>query len=57
MATAALCVGIDVSKAALRVAVHPTGERWQVANDSGGVRQLVKRLQKLAPVRIALEAS
>jgi len=56
MATAALCVGIDVSKAALGVAVHPTGEQWQVANDSGGVRQLVKRLQKLAPVRIALEA-
>jgi hypothetical protein len=33
MATAALCVGIDVSKAALDVVVHPTGERWQVAND------------------------
>ncbi len=37
-------VGIDVAKAELVVAVHPTAERWIVANDERGVRTLVERL-------------
>jgi len=50
-------VGIDVAKADLVVAVRPTGERWIVANDDAGVTQLVRRLRRLAPVLVVLEAT
>ena len=42
-------VGIDVAKAQLDVAVRPSGERWAVPNDAGGVVTLVERLQALHP--------
>jgi len=38
---AASCVGIDVSKAALDVAVRPTGDAWRCANDEAGIADLV----------------
>jgi len=50
-------VGIDVSKAHLDVAIEPTHERWQVANDEVGIRDLVKRLGQLGAERIVLEAT
>jgi transposase len=50
-------VGIDVSKATLDVAVEPTRERWQVANDERGLQHLVERLRSLQPERIVLEAT
>jgi len=50
-------VGIDVAKADLVVAVRPTGERWIVANDDAGVTQLVRRLRRLAPALVVLEAT
>jgi transposase len=50
-------VGIDVSKARLDVAIEPTHEQWQVANDEAGIRQLVERLQQVQPERIVLEAT
>jgi len=54
-------VGIDVSKDRLDVAVR-TGEElnkevFSVANDDRGRQELVKRLKKVAPERIVLEAS
>ena len=52
-----LSVGIDVSQATLDVGVYPTAEQWQVANDVGGISQLVDRLQQLSPDRIVLEAT
>lgn len=48
-------VGIDVSKARLDVAVRPTSERFSVANDDDGHKELRKRLVKLKPERIVLE--
>jgi transposase len=48
-------VGIDVSKAKLDVAVRPSGERFMFSNDEDGLRELVKRLQKIAPERVVLE--
>ena len=57
MTTQAVCIGIDVSKAMLDVAVHPTGQRWQVPNDPDGIADLVSRLQELVPERIVLEAT
>jgi len=50
-------VGIDVSKAMLDVAIEPTHEHWQVANDERGLQQLVERLRELDPERIVLEAT
>jgi transposase len=41
----------------LDVAVHPTGQRWQVPNDPDGIADLVSRLQELVPERIVLEAT
>ena len=42
-------VGIDVAKAQLDIAVRPSGERWTVPNDAGGVGTLVEQLQALHP--------
>jgi transposase len=50
-------VGIDVAKAQLDIAVRPSGERWAVPNDAGGVVTLVERLQTLHPTLIVLEAT
>src|SRR5499427_5267087 len=50
-------VGIDVAKAQLDIAVRPSGERWTVPNDTGGVGTLVERLQALHPTLIVLEAT
>lgn len=52
-----LYVGIDVAKAHLDVAVRSTGEPWRVANDAGGLDQVVTRLQPLNPTLVVLEAT
>jgi transposase len=56
-ASAAIFTGIDVSKAALDVALRPSGELWRCANDEGGIAELVVRLQPLEPRLIVLEAT
>jgi transposase len=48
-------VGIDVSKARLDVAIRPSFERFSVANDESGHKELRRRLVKLKPERIVLE--
>lgn len=50
-------VGIDVSKKFLDVAVRPSGEQWQVENNTEGIGRLVERLTHLRPVLIILEAT
>ncbi len=50
-------IGIDVSKDHLDVAARPSGESWQVANTELGIATLVKRLVKLQPALVVLEAS
>src|SRR5690606_11866336 len=50
-------VGIDVSKAALDVAVWPSGETWRVAYDPEGVEALVRRIVGLQPHRVVVEAT
>lgn len=50
-------VGIDVSKDTLDVAVRPTTERFRVNNDDKGYAELSKRLAKLRPERIVMEAT
>lgn len=56
-AAAAIFVGIDVSKAALDVALRPSGQSWRGANDEAGIADLVGRLRPLMPELIVLEAT
>lgn len=53
--TAAVIVGIDVSKAILDVAVRPGGSLGHFTNDEAGVDALVARMKALAPRLIVLE--
>ena len=53
----AVYVGVDVSKAALDVAVLPMAEHWSVANGEDGIDSLVVRLRALSPSLVVLEAS
>ena len=57
MAGADVFIGIDVSKAALDVAVRPSGEAWRAAADEGGLAELAGRLAALGPTLVVLEAS
>jgi transposase len=57
MTSAAVFVGIDVSKDHLDVALRPSAARWAVANDEAGIATLVERVRALAPTLIALEAT
>lgn len=50
-------IGIDVSKAALDVAVHGQSARRQFNNTAAGVRQLVKWLGIQADARVVMEAT
>jgi transposase len=49
--------GIDVAKAQLDVAVRPSGERWTVPNEAGGVGTLVAQLHALHPTLSVREAT
>jgi transposase len=50
-------VGIDVAKEKVDVAVRPTGESWEANNDEKGRKKLVRRLRKLSPTLIVMEAT
>lgn len=50
-------VGIDVSKQWLDVAVHNRPDTWRVSNEPTGWLNLVKRLKKLKPSLVVLEAT
>lgn len=57
MVTQAVFVGIDVAKARLDVCLWPAGEALEFANDSKGIRALVRHLARVGPEAIGLEAS
>ena len=50
-------VGIDVSMDCLEVAVCPDGKTWSFGNDETGIPALIKRIKKLSPDIIVLEAT
>lgn len=52
-----MAVGIDVAKAALDVAVRPSGEERHLANDAAGIAEIVGWLQALTPQVIVVEAT
>jgi transposase len=57
MTHAPVCVGIDVSKAQLEVALRPSADRWTVSHDEAGLTALVARLRGVSPALIVLEAT
>jgi transposase len=57
MSSLTLFVGIDVSKDTLDVAVRPTAETWQVANEAAEISTLVAQLEAMAPALVVLEAT
>jgi len=54
---AQVVVGIDVSKAVLDVAVLPSGQMLQFANDANGIEALGKKLQSEAAELVVMEAT
>lgn len=50
-------IGIDVSKAALDVAIHGQGSVQRYANTAAGIRKLIKALSSHADARIVVEAT
>lgn len=49
--------GIDIAKASVDIAVHPTRQHWGFTNDDRGIGQAVARLQKLSPELVVMEAT
>lgn len=52
-----MSVGIDVSKAALVIAVQPTGESWASDTTPAAIETLVARLRALTPAIVVVEAT
>jgi transposase len=57
MNTEPLVIGIDVSKAELVLAVHPTGETWTSDTTPPGIDQTVTQLVARHPTLVVLEAT
>jgi transposase len=52
-----VCVGIDISKARLDVAVRPSGKRVSVGHDAAGITTVVTQMSQGQPTRIVVEAT
>ena len=57
MEASLIFVGIDVSKTQLDIEIRPSAEKQSFANDKVGIKALVKRLTKIQPTLIVLEAT
>jgi len=57
MTEKALCVGVDVAKSTLDLAVSDSQERWQFSNDGEGISQAVHCIADLKPSIVILEAT
>lgn len=57
MSEATVFVGIDVAKARLDVALHPSEENWTVTHDEAGIAAVVERLVTERPALVILEAT
>jgi transposase len=50
-------IGIDVSKAGLDIALHPSGESWHLTNSRRGIHTLIRRLQGKPIELLVVEAT
>ena len=46
-----------MAKAKVDVAVRPTGQKWSIAYDKRGVRELISQMREMSPALVVLEAS
>ena len=46
-----------MAKAKVDVAVRPTGQKWSIAYDKRGVRELISQMKEMSPALVVLEAS
>jgi len=53
----AVCVGVDVAKSTLDVAVSDFEETRQFTNDDEGISQAIRYIASVKPARIILEAT
>jgi transposase len=51
------CVGIDVSKGKLDIALLVEKQTWQVSNTKDGIAQLVQQMVDMQPELIVVEAT
>ena len=49
--------GVDVFKQSPDIVVRPGGESWSEQNSPNGIKASTRRLKKLSPERIVLEAA
>lgn len=52
-----LVIGVDVSKATLVIAVHPSGETWTVETTARALEEAVDRVRAYPPELIVMEAT
>ena len=57
MNTQKVCIGIDVSKTQLDVALRPLNDAYQVPNTAEGIATFVERLRPVVPTLITIEAT
>lgn len=57
MQPGSICVGIDVSKAHLDMALYPGDESIRVAYDVQGMATVIARVSAASPTRIVVEAT
>ena len=57
MNTQEINVGIDTSSKQLDIYVRPTGQFFSVSNDAAGIKDAVKQLQRMKPVRVLIEST
>ncbi|MFT5138059.1 MAG: transposase [Arenicella sp.] len=50
-------IGIDTSQSQLDIGVRPSNEFFSVSNDDSGIREAIKRIKKLKPTRVLIEAT
>ena len=50
-------VGVDVAKRQLDIATRPRDDVWAAPNDEAGIQDLVKRLRRLRPALVVVEAT
>jgi len=50
-------IGIDTSLSQLDIGVRPTNEFFSLPNDDPGIKEAIKRIKKLKPTRVLIEAT
>lgn len=50
-------IGVDTGKSQLDIFIRPIGEYFTVANDAAGIREAIRRIKKVSPNRIVIEAT